>query len=322
MKANFFTLLMVSFLLSVFIIPACNSGEIEELTQQNDSLREALSKCQAETDTLESQFDEQVSYFIAVQDSIYSLEDSVRQLTEEIRRTGRASAGQNAMLNRMLQEMNRMLADNTELAHELDSLGINNTSQVDIVKILITSLKDKQNQINSLKGDIANLQNEVQSMKVLNDALTREYDSLEEEYEEIEEAHEAITSKLTVSGVASQLLNSRNKLVKNSRWIDKVKVCFQVDANKQAPPGSRVVYARIVCPNKTVLYDDENNLFTYEGKQIVYTFKKNINYKNTVVPLCAEWLRGDRDKLASGSYMIHFFIDGQKVGMGSFIIAK
>jgi DNA repair exonuclease SbcCD ATPase subunit len=106
---------------------------------------------------------------------------------------------------------------------------------------------------------------------------------------------------------------------KETQWVDKldkIKVCFTIDENMIASKGKKSVYIRIAKPDKYVLNESEYDLFDFEGNQIAYTAKREIDYQGEKTDLCIYWKKSQ--ELQPGLYYVDIFTDGKRIGTIAF----
>jgi hypothetical protein len=106
---------------------------------------------------------------------------------------------------------------------------------------------------------------------------------------------------------------------KETQWIDKldkIKVCFTIDENVIASKGKRWIYIRIAKPDKYVITESEYDLFNYEGNQIAYTAKREVEYTGDKVDMCIYCKKNQ--ELQPGLYYVDIFADGKRIGTIAF----
>ena len=91
---------------------------------------------------------------------------------------------------------------------------------------------------------------------------------------------------------------------------------FTIVKNVTAQNGQRIVYARILKPDNSVM--GKKGTFTYEDTSLEYTEKKYIDYtgeeqKMTMYSDVAEFLE-------AGTYRIFIFCDSQMIGQTNFTL--
>jgi len=66
------------------------------------------------------------------------------------------------------------------------------------------------------------------------------------------------------------------------------------------------------------LNDSENNLFNFEGKDIVYSAKREVDYEGKNTDICIFW--ANKADLPAGIYNVDIFTDGKQIGTTTFTL--
>jgi len=191
-------------------------------------------------------------------------------------------------------------------------------------------------EITRLKKEIATLRKVLQSYIMQVDSLNRLNETLVAENTEMKEQvveantkisslrSEASTLKDKVD-IAAQLdatgfwvtpKNKRGKDEKKAKNTKKLAFGCTIVKNVTAQNGERVLYARILKPDNSVL--GPKGTFAYENTQLEYSEKKYIDYNGeemAVTMYCdvEEYIEG-------GTYKLFFFCDKQMIGQTSFTL--
>lgn len=106
-----------------------------------------------------------------------------------------------------------------------------------------------------------------------------------------------------------------------ARRTDRVRVCFTLGENKLVDPGMKKVYIRISRPDDAILMIDESDNYAFEanGQKLQYSIMREIRYDGDPVDVCAYWNKvGDDQDAMEGTYHVHIYMDGEKIGESSF----
>ena len=191
-------------------------------------------------------------------------------------------------------------------------------------------------EIKRLKAEIASLREVLKSYIVQVDSLNRLNQSLSEENTQIKaQVAEQSTQISTLSternqlkdkvNIAAQLdatgfwVTPKNKKSKDTQKVKDVKKLafgFTIVKNVTAQNGQRIIYARILKPDNSVM--GQKGTFAYENTQLEYTEKKYIDYtgeeeKVTMYSDVTEFLE-------AGTYKLFIFCDKQMIGQTSFTL--
>ena len=227
----------------------------------------------------------------------YIKNDSIiAQLTQEQERT-----------QKLLEELKRTHASDaaeiTRLKKELATVRAVLRSYV----IQIDSL-DRLNQ--NLMDENDRVRSQLAESNQHNQELTSQKASLSEKV--------AIAAQLDATNIRLTPLKKKGKVAKNIKDAKTLDVSFVIAKNVTASNGQRAVYVRIMTPTGDVL--DGGGTFSYAGKTMAYSMKKDIEYTGEETPLTLYW--NVNEYLGGGQYNVSIFVDGQTVGSRNFNFEK
>lgn len=184
-------------------------------------------------------------------------------------------------------------------------------------------------EIESLRKVLRNYVMQVDSLNRLNQALVSENTRIKED---VEKANTQISNLSTERNqlkdkvnIAAQLdatgfwvkgNNKKGKEAKKVKDVKKLAFGFTIVKNVTASNGQRIIYARILRPDNTVM--GKKGSFDYENTKLEYTEKKYIEYTGeeqsvTMYSDVEEFLEG-------GNYKLFIFCDGQMIGQKNFTL--
>lgn len=191
-------------------------------------------------------------------------------------------------------------------------------------------------EITRLKKEISSLRKVLQSYIMQVDSLNRLNETLVAENTEMKEKvveqntqisnlrTEASTLKDKVD-IAAQLdatgfwvtpKNKRSKDEKKAKNVKKLAFGFTIVKNVTAKNGERVIYARILKPDNSVL--GNKGTFSYENTSLEYTEKKYIDYNGEEQAIT---MYSDVEEfIGEGTYKVFIFCDKQMIGQTSFTL--
>ena len=191
-------------------------------------------------------------------------------------------------------------------------------------------------EIKRLKAEIASLREVLKSYIVQVDSLNRLNQSLSEENTQIKaQVAEQSTQISTLSternqlkdkvNIAAQLdatgfwVTPKNKKSKDTQKVKDVKKLafgFTIVKNVTAQNGQRIIYARILKPDNSVM--GQKGTFAYENTQLEYTEKKYIDYtgEEEMVTMYSDVT----EFLEAGTYKLFVFCDKQMIGQTTFTL--
>ena len=129
-----------------------------------------------------------------------------------------------------------------------------------------------------------------------------------------------LASKLAASNITVRGLNDKNKSVNEIKKMMKIEFQFLINKNITATPGEKTIYIRIMKPDDDVLIKSRSNVFVYEGKEIYFSSKRNIEYEGEEYPMTIYW--DIEEYLSPGTYRVDIFADGNMIGKKTFKFDK
>lgn len=239
-------------------------------------------------------------------------------------------------------EMKELLVQYDELKTNNDTINAKLAAEQKRIKQLIDELKyvkssnsakikQYKKELNTLRKIMRSYIVQIDSLYTRNQELVKENAQVKNEYRIIiSENQELSTARDSLEGTvkkASELkalnlvasgINKRGKKTNRISKLDKVKVCFTIDENVIAPRGEKWVYIRIAKPDKYILHESDNDLFTFEGKEIAYSAKRIVNYQGELTNMCIYWKKNEN--LIPGLYYVDVFADGSLIGTTAFTL--
>lgn len=197
----------------------------------------------------------------------------------------------------------------------------------------IQSLKDENVQLNAknvkLEEDKTMLIDNLTLEKENNTELQTVKTKLMSEKEELEEVKSELEAKVNVASVinvdnvVAQGLkmkdNGKEVPRRSAKYIDKMRICFDTEANLVADGGQEIFYVRIVDPQGETMAIESagSGVLTNDadGQAIRFSKKGVLNYKNKEVTACVDWAPGQA--FPEGKYEIEIYNKGYLAGKGS-----
>ncbi|MFH2143575.1 MAG: hypothetical protein ABIJ97_14205 [Bacteroidota bacterium] len=144
------------------------------------------------------------------------------------------------------------------------------------------------------------------------------FNEIKVSHEKLNEKNQNLTEMVNIASVIKAInisaipINKKSKDVDKAKKVEKIKVCFTLSENRIVEPGNRIVYIRIARPDQMVITSSAENIFIYEGSNIVYTEKRSVDYQNKTTDMCIYW--ANDQELIPGTYLVDIFADGKLIG--------
>ena len=191
-------------------------------------------------------------------------------------------------------------------------------------------IKELQKELGTVRGVLKSYIYKVDSLNTVNDNLKKENVKVKKQIQEanevarlLEEKTNELDAKINLASILEadeisiKTLNKKGKITRSLKKITNIEICFQVLRNITAERGYKTIYIRIADANGEVL-TVSGNTFEFEGKELVYSAKKDIEYNGENTPVCMYYKI--IDPLQTGSYSIAIFADGNLIGTTGFVL--
>jgi len=194
-------------------------------------------------------------------------------------------------------------------------------------------IKQLQNELGTLRAVAKSYVRQIDSLNTMNQELVAENIKVKNEIKEVtqtkvklEEQNKDLSGKVEMAStlgtkdLTAYPINRRGKQNNKINKIEKIKVTFSLKENVLAQAGERDIYVRIAGPDDYILAKSEQDLFEYEGQQIVYSAKRPVDYNNDDLEVTIFW--DNNGALITGTYEVYIFADGNEIGDTQFIIKE
>jgi hypothetical protein len=218
----------------------------------------------------------------------------------------------NDTINAQLEEQKAKVAElmttlKRTKASNLDSLK-KYRAEVETLRSIMRSFVVQIDSLNTknimLTEENNRLTGQLSNAKRQNEKLSNVKDSLQGRVKEAE--------TLKAQGMKLVALNERDNETTRILKTKKFRVTFTLNENDMTPKGSKDLLVRLVKPDGSILMNESSGFFNFQGKEIAYSSKKNVNYdgkaQNAVVYIIS------REVLSAGNYQADVFADGRNIG--------
>lgn len=293
-KKNNILLIVIGVVLALIAIAAAvltyHQFYTKPLLQENEDLKELA---ELEKQEMESQYKDFDLQYEMLQSQL-SNDSLIAQIENERRHT-----------QQLLEELERTKATD---ATEIKRLKAEIASLREVLKSYIMQV-DSLNRINqSLNEENTQIKEQITQANTQISNLSSERNELKDKVN--------IAAQLDATGFWVTPKNKKSKDAKKVKDVKKFAFGFTIVKNVTAQNGQRIVYARILKPDNSVM--GVKGTFAYENTQLEYTEKKYIDYtgeeeKVTMYSDVTEFLE-------AGTYKLFIFCDKQMIGQTSFTL--
>ena len=209
------------------------------------------------------------------------------------------------------------------LQEELRTVKSTNVRRInELKKELETLRKIMRNYI--IQIDSLNAENE--KLKTENIQVTQRYNQASSTAARLSKEKERLTervqmaSRLDAVNIQAKLTTSKGRAAKNINKAEQIVITFIIAKNITAPVGEQTIYVRLMKPDDDILTKPNSGRFQFEGKDIVYSMKKDIEYDGEENSMIFYW--DIEEFLSPGTYRADIFAGGNLIGRKSFVLEK
>lgn len=170
-------------------------------------------------------------------------------------------------------------------------------------------------QIDSLNAINESLKKENKRVTAKYDEASRKISSLTNEKEQLTEIV-TIASQLDAIGIKMRMLRKNGKETDKLKRAKQLEISFLITKNITASAGMKTIYARIMQPSEELLTKSVSHTFAYEGRDIGYSIKRDIEFTGEEQQLTMYW--DIEEYLQPGTYRLYIFADGVMIGSNSY----
>jgi hypothetical protein len=270
--------------------------------QQKNDIDQKTTQITEQTvriDSLHKEFELKIQELDSMKKSILALGGDTTRLGEQIRQmqVDLAKASRDARVYK---------ARYAELQRDIDLIKANGDKEIK----RLTALLAQQDTI-------------IVNQKVTIDKIEQNISKLNQEKEVLQEKV-TYASVLRAEGFLLEALTAKGKVHTGteikSKYIDKLRISFQLAENKVADVAEREVTLRVIEPDGSALYElsTGGGEFTIDGKQLFYTLKTNVLYDKKVKKVGFEYRKGSAWK--KGTHTFEIYCEGQMIGQTTMIV--
>jgi hypothetical protein len=121
-----------------------------------------------------------------------------------------------------------------------------------------------------------------------------------------------IGSVLKGRGIEITAINSSNKDTDRSSRTKKLRTCLSLVENSIAVKGQRRVFIRITGPDGILLTSGYEQIFTFNGEQMIYSASREVDYQGEEIEICI-FYQGNPPYL-KGVYSVEVYTEEAKLG--------
>lgn len=291
-----------------------NPDKMEELTVETDNHKTRASKLQGEIDKVNSML-ENIGFeasekgiegfkeeHLALREQAEQQKKRLLDLQDKMKKLIELSEGEAKDADSFIAMYRKIKAEHWALNNEVNKLRKRN--------------KQLSRQNRKLTKENKELNEEMTKQKANAEYLVEERDVLKRK---VQKAAILNVYELNAEGIrivrGGREKSSRNKAKKT----EKIRVGFTLPKNDVTTPGTKSIYMVITGPDKQVMTDGGSN-FKFEGKNMAYTIKDQVEYNNEQKDLMMYGKNLFKEKFDPGRYKIELYCEGAKIGTTELVL--
>jgi hypothetical protein len=237
------------------------------------------------------------------------------------------------------KQLRDMVVEYDSLKTENDSINTLLVGEQEKIKKLLRyqagdaeKIKKYREELETLRKVMRSYIVQIDSLNTRNRYLTEENIQVRQQLSSAETKNVELSKEKEMLGTQVQLakvlsaknvnvvtLNKReNDAEGKIKKITKISVGFTLRENTVADPGKKVIYLRLLNPDNVSLANATGDMFTYNGENIVFSEKRDIEYENKDIDVIIYWNK--TEDLKPGDYTAILYAEGYEIGSASFTL--
>ena len=248
-------------------------------------------------------------------DDVAVMQHELQTRADEIKKLGGNISDLNEAIKQLEDEKKSLITKGEFTAKQMTELH----DKVDGYRELLV-MKDQE--IAHLKDVNEKLLTENTNLKTTTNELHAALDQEHQDRQQLE-SKVAIAERLKAENIKVLAINNKGKIKDSefkARFIDKIRVEFNIADNPIAPVGGKDIMIRVVGPDENPLFDVEKGggTFMLNGKEEFYTLKQQILFDNSKQKLTYDYEKGS--EYGPGRYTVRIYADDYLMGEQAFLI--
>ncbi len=211
--------------------------------------------------------------------------EKVAQLIERVKET---EANNRAKLRKYEKELGTLRSIMRSYIKQIDSLNTLNISLRQEAAVAKKEAKESKSKYENLKSTTEELGKQVEKGSIVKGR------------------------GLTVVGVTAT-----GKETERSSRTAKLKTCLNLVENALAKKGPRIVYIRVKGPDGILMTADQQQLFSVDGEQMIYSASRQVDYQGVEVEICIYF---DSESFTKGVYTVDAYTTEGKLVSGDVLL--
>jgi hypothetical protein len=210
------------------------------------------------------------------------------------------------------QKIIKLLSEDASKIQLIKKYRAEITTMRDIMKSYIVQIDSLNTRNKILIAENTEIKHKITEVQNVNSELKKVKEELTEKVE--------VASVIQAKNISAVAVNKKNKETSRLNLMEKLRVGFTLRENPIAKAGQKQIFMRVIRPDSLVITTSSDNLFEYNGNQIIYSATRTIDYMNQDIDVTI-WLDNTGD-FVPGNYGAEVYLDGIIIGKTTFMLTK
>lgn len=248
----------------------------------------------------------------------------------------------NVEKEQLTEQMIQLKSDYDGLSSDNDTLNANLSVEREKVAQLIerikktdatnrAKLREYEKELGTLRSIMRGYIFQIDSLNTLNISLRKdaveartEAKESQEKYKELQSTTDEYAKKVQIGavvkgrGVVLTAINSSNKDTDRSSRTAKLRTCLSLVENSIAEKGPRRIFVRIKGPDGILLTSGQEQIFTVDGEQMIYSASREVDYQGNEIEICI-FFQGSQG-FVKGVYTVDVYTEEAKLGSADLLL--
>ncbi len=285
--------IFASIILILAILLIYKTNKVNTIIVEKDQTTFEKQALQLELDTLLTQHERIKIENASLADSLYSQDSIIQAKADEIKQL----IARQADFWRTKKKLKLLRNITQDYVRRIDSLYTVNQE---------------------LRDENLKIKNDYTTEKRLTTKLSQEKDDLTEK---VTKASTLKAYNISALGIRFKSGGKKEVVTDKARRVEKIKICFTLSENLIIPAGKKNIFIRIARPDRQIITGGSGDVYSFmhNNKKILFSIKKEIDYKNQSIKFCMYWSKRDKKIPAmTGIYHIAIFDENNELGQAQF----
>jgi len=233
----------------------------------------------------------------------------------------------------MMHNFDTLKTDNDSLKARMDrekqrivQLLAVNASNIQLIRKYRTEISTMREIMKSYIVQIDSLNTRNKVLVAENVQIRQQYKKVQDTNVELEKVKDELSTKVEIASViqakdiAAAALNKKRKETTRINLLDKLRICFTLRENPIAKAGQKEVFMRVIRPDSLVITSSSENVFTCNGKSLIFSASRIADYMNQDIEMCI-YLDNTGDFIP-GNYNVELYLENNMIGQTNFMLTK